>query len=92
MSPDPAALLIAILAVGVGMAGLTTGLFAWLRSDVRRSEERLNGRMDRLDARLDRMEDRLGGVERELAEVKGKLTFVERYILGRNEASPEPAE
>ena len=47
---------------------------------------------DRLGARLDRVEDRLGGVERELAEVKGKPTFVGRYILGRDEASPEPAE
>ena len=57
------------------------GVFAWLRSDIRE----LRDRMDRFD-------DRLRGVEQDLAEMKGKLTFIENYILRRNELSPEPAE
>ncbi|MDE0407374.1 MAG: hypothetical protein OXN81_05890 [Alphaproteobacteria bacterium] len=103
-------------------------VFAWLRSDIRRSELRqsaridemgkrldqridemgkrldqridemgkrldeMGRRMDRIEVRLDRVEERLGGVETGLAEARGQLAFVERYILGRNDApAPEPA-
>ena len=57
------------------------GVFAWLRSDIRELRDR-----------LDRFDDRLRGVEQDLAEMKGKLTFIENYILRRNDAAPEPAE
>ena len=57
------------------------GVFAWLRSDIRDVRER-----------VDRMDDRFRGVEQELAEMKGKLTFIENYILRRNEPAPDPAE
>ena len=54
--------------------------------------DRIEARMDRIEARLDRVEERLGGVETGLAEARGQLAFVERYILGRNDApAPEPA-
>ena len=57
------------------------GVFAWLRSDIRELRDR-----------LDRFDDRLRGVGQDLAEMKGKLTFIENYILRRNDAAPEPAE
>ena len=56
-------------------------VFVWLRSDIRELRDR-----------LDRFDDRLRGVEQDLAEMKGKLTFIENYILRRNDAAPEPAE
>lgn len=57
------------------------GVFAWLRFDIRE----LRDRMDRFD-------DRLRGVEQDLSEMKGKLTFIENYILRRNEPAPDLAE
>ena len=64
------------------------GVFAWLRSDIRE----LRTDMRELRERMDRFDDRLRGVEQDLAEVKGKLTFVENYILRRNEPAADPAE
>lgn len=57
------------------------GVFAWLRSDIRELRER-----------MDRFDDRLRGVEQDLSEMKGKLTFIENYILRRNEPAADPAE
>ncbi len=57
------------------------GMFAWLRSDIREL---------RTDIR--ELRERLRAVEQDLAEVKGKLTFIENYILRRNEPPPGPAE
>ncbi len=50
----------------------------------------IDKRLDGIDSRLDGIDSRLRSVEQGLAEAKGKLTFVESYILGRNE--PEPGE
>ena len=50
----------------------------------------IDKRLDGIDNRLDGIDSRLRTVEQGLAEAKGKLTFVESYILGRNE--PEPGE
>ena len=50
----------------------------------------IDKRLDGIDSRLDGIDARLRSVEQGLAEAKGKLTFVESYILGRNE--PEPGE
>ena len=50
----------------------------------------IDKRLDGIDSRLDGIDTRLRSVEQGLAEAKGKLTFVESYILGRNE--PEPGE
>ena len=71
------------------------GVFAWLRSDIRelRTDMReLRTDMRELRERMDRMDDRLRGVEQDFAEMKGKLTFIENYILRRNEPAPDPAE
>ncbi len=64
------------------------GVFAWLRSDIRE----LRTDMRELRERMDRFDERLRGVEQDLAEMKGKLTFIENYILRRNEPAPDPAE
>ena len=62
-----------------------------------RFDKRFDGidkRFDGIDRRLDGFDGRLRSVEQGLAEVLGKLTFVESYILGRNDPAPgeTPAE
>ena len=73
--------LIGIVAIGIAMASLLVGLFAWLRSDIRD-----------LTARVDGIDERLRAVEAGLAEVRGHLTFVRDYITGRNECAGAPEE
>ena len=63
-------------------------VFAWLRSDIRE----LRTDMQELRERMDRFDERLHGVAQDLAEMKGKLSFIETYILRRNEPAPDPAE
>ncbi|MDE0176078.1 MAG: hypothetical protein OYH76_07765 [Defluviicoccus sp.] len=95
MTPE----LIAILAVGVALAGLMLqgqrGLGARIDGlDARMA--RLEARMDGLDARMDRFETRFDALAEEMREVRdrlsrleGKMDFLEGYIVRRNE--PEPA-
>ena len=56
--------------------------------------EDIDKRFDGIDRRLDGIDMRLRSVEQGLSEAKGKLAFVESYILGRNESAPgeAPAE
>ena len=92
MTPE----LIAILAVGVALAGLILqgqrGLGARM--------DGLDARMDGLDARMDRFEARVEAcfdalaeemreVRDRLSRLEGKMDFLEGYIVRRNE--PEPA-
>ncbi len=87
MTPE----LIAILAVGVALAGVTLqgqrGLGARM--------DRLDGRMDRVEAELkevrDRLEAEMKGVRDRLGRIEGKMDFLERYIVRRDEAGA-PAE
>lgn len=86
MSPE----MIAILAVGVALAGLML-----------RGQHDLGKRVDELRGDLDKragelrgdiagLDARLRSVETGLAEVKGQLTMVRDYITGRNLREPEP--
>ena len=81
MSPE----MIAIIAVGVALAGLML-----------RGQHGLDRRVDELRNDIARLDDRLRAVETGLAEVKGQLAIVRDYIRGRNapsiEASETPAE
>ena len=84
MSPE----LIAILAVGIALAGL-------ILNGLRGVNTRLDGfdkRMDGFDKRMDGFDKRLRAVETALAEVKGQLTIVRDYISGRNARGGEPTE
>lgn len=76
MSPE----LIAILAVGVALAGLML-----------RGHQGLGVRMDRLEARMDRLETEMREVRDRLSRLEGKMDFLEGYIVRRNEAGA-PAE
>ena len=79
--------LVAVATVGVGLAGLMIGLFAWLRQDVRRIDERLERLEERTDERFDRLETRLAAVEHGQAKLEGLLEGLREAISGRRAAS-----
>ena len=76
MTPE----LIAILAVGVALAGLML-----------RGHHGLGARMDRLKVRMDGIEAELKEIRDRLSRLEGKVDFLEGYIVRRNEAGA-PAE
>ncbi len=84
--------------VGIGLAVLMTGLFAWLRADISRMGERLDKRiddlradmdrrMDSLEKRLDDLDGRLRAVEHGLAKLEGLLEGLREAIAGRKDAA-----
>ena len=96
MTPE----LIAILAVGVALAGVVLRGQRALGARIDARIDGLDARMDRLDARMDRFEARVEArfdalaeemreVRDRLSRLEGKMDFLEGYIVRRNE--PEPA-
>ena len=89
---------ITMLGVGVALAALIVTMNGSLRRDMDKRFEGVDKRFDaiekRFDERFDGIDARLRSVEQGLAEVKGRLAFVESYILGRTEtaAGEAPAE
>ena len=76
MTPE----LIAILAVGVALAGVML-----------QGQRSLGARMDRLDGRMDRLEAGMTEVRERLSRVEAKMDFLESHIVRRDEAGA-PAE
>ena len=76
MTPE----LIAILGVGIALAGL-----------ILQSHRGLGARIDRIEIRLDRIEAELREIRDRLSRLEGKMDFLEGYIVRRNEAGA-PAE
>ena len=68
--------IVAILSVGIGLGLLSTGLFAWLRADMVKVEERLR-------ADLKQMADRVGRLEYGQAKLEGLLEGLREAITGR---------
>ena len=75
MDPN-VAVFVAAASLFVALATLLLGLFAWLRADLRRMEERTNLRLDRLEARL-------AAVEHSQAKLEGLLEGLREAISGR---------
>ena len=71
MTPE----LIAILAIGVALAGVTL-----------QGQRGLGARMDRLGARMDRLEAEMKEVRDRLSRLEAKMDFVESHIVRRDEA------
>ncbi len=72
------------------------GLFAWLRADMRRMEERTNerfeqvdARFERLDARFERLEARMAAMEHGQARLEGLLEGLREAIAGRARQAAE---
>ena len=86
--------LIAIVAVGVTLAGLiltsSRGLRQDMRDDIGKLESRLDERIDRLEARLrddiKQLGDRVGRMEHSQAKLEGLLEGLREAITGRSAA------
>ncbi len=89
MSPET----IGVLATAIGLGGLLIGLFAWLRQDIRRMDERF----DRVDERFDRMDDRITvfvrdnqerfvSLDRGQAELRERMAKLEDLLEGLRES------
>ena len=68
--------IIAIVSVGIGLGLLSTGLFAWLRTDLVTVEERLR-------ADIKQLADRVGRLEYGQAKLEGLLEGLREAITGR---------
>ncbi len=68
--------IIAIVSVGIGLGLLSTGLFAWLRTDLVKVEERLR-------ADIKQLADRVGRLEYGQAKLEGLLEGLREAITGR---------
>ncbi len=78
-----------------GLAVLIIGLFAWLRSDIRRLDDRMGGverEVAGLKVEVGTLKDEVGALKDDSNFLKGKLSFVEGYILRRNDPVPAPGE
>lgn len=65
-------LMFAIIGTGISLAALIIGLIAWLKTDIRRVEDRLST-----------MESRLLAVEHSQAKLEGLLEGLREAILAR---------
>ncbi len=83
-----------LFTVGIALAVLMIGLFAWIRTDISRMGERLDKRRDDLDKRIDelrrevaesleRLDGRLRAVEHGQAKLEGLLEDLREAIAGR---------
>ena len=68
--------IIAIVSVGIGLGLLSTGLFAWLRTDMAKVEEHLR-------ADFKQLADRVGRLEYGQAKLEGLLEGLREAITGR---------
>ena len=75
--------MIADLAGFIGLAALMMGLFAWMRLDMGRMEERIADRFERLEARVTAIEVRLAAVELGQARLEGLLEGLREAIAVR---------
>ena len=79
--------MMAILSVGIGLGLLSTGLFAWLRADMVKAEERSRTDLvkveEHLRADIKQLADRVGRIEYGQAKLEGLLEGLREAITGR---------
>ncbi len=79
--------MMAILSVGIGLGLLSTGLFAWLRADMVKAEERSRTDLvtveEHLRADIKQLADRVGRLEYGQAKLEGLLEGLREAITGR---------
>ena len=80
------AIIVSVLAVGVGLATLIITMIRGLRRDLDARIDGLDARMDGLDARIDGLDTRVRTLESALARLTGLLEGL--GLTGR--ARPEP--
>ena len=86
--------IIAILAVGVALAGLiltsSRGLRQDIRQDITRMESRLDERISALESRMDEringLESRFDAMEKQFGELRERMAHLEGLLEGLREA------
>ena len=94
MSLELTPILIAVATVGVALAALMVGLFAWLRQDmggrIDRLESRTNEKFDQVSARITGRErdhqERFVSLDRGQAELRERMAKLEGLLEGLREA------
>ena len=76
MTPD----MIAILAVGVALAGLMWQMQRSLRADFNARMDRMEARMDLMDGRMDRMEARMDRIEARMDRMDERMDRIETCL------------
>ena len=79
--------ILAILAVGVALAGVILTSIRGLRQDMARLESRLDERINGLESRFDAMEKQFGELRERMAHLEGLLEGLREAITGRVSAS-----
>ena len=83
--------ILAILGVGVALAGVILTSIRGLRQDIRqdmaRLESRLDERINGLESRFDAMEHQFGELRERMAHLEGLLEGLREAITGRAAAS-----
>ena len=79
--------LIAIVAVGVALAGVILTATRGLRQDMARLESRLDGSIKALESRFDGLERQFGELRERMAHLEGLLEGLREAITGRVKAS-----
>ena len=82
--------IIAILAVGVALAGVILTATRGLRQDMARLESRLdekiNGLESRLDERINGLDSRFDAMEKQFGELRERMAHLEGLLEGLREA------
>lgn len=86
--------IIAIISASTGLAALMIGLFAWLRSDMAKVEERLRRDMAKGEERLRRdvtqvefrLDGKLGALESQIGDLRERMAHLEGLLEGLREA------
>jgi len=68
--------IIAIVTVGVALAGLLVGLFAWMRQDIKQLESRLDGKIAAVESQMSELRERM-------AHLEGLLEGIRDFVTGR---------
>ena len=83
--------MIAIVAVGVALAGViltaTRGLRLDIRQDMARLESRMDERINGLESRFDAMEKQFGELRERMAHLEGLLEGLREAVTGRTAAN-----
>ena len=80
--------LIAILGIGVALAGLLLRLNARIDGVASRLNARIDGVESHLSARIDGVQAELREVRDRLSRLEGKMDILRDYIMRRNDPAP----
>ena len=86
------AIIVSVLAVGVGLATLIITMIRGLRRDLDARIDGLDARMDGLDARMDGLDTRVRTLESALARLTGLLEGLGLTGRARPEPDADPAD